>query len=424
MEGSRPSAIQSVRDTGSELLVHENLPQAVLSSPLAYLMIDILRDEGAHWDLYGHGSPLEIGRASASMTAESPAGDGSWVVGFTPDVTVGVWVGGEPGPAEESVSPLNGPAPIWHAVMRYATRSIGQLRDWTLPIGVTEMDICSPSGLLPTEYCPLIVREVFIQGTEPTQADNLYQPILVNRETGNLATLYTPAELVEERVYLIPPAGAEEWAQLAGIDRPPHEFDVLLADDGSSSEVRILSPQSFDIVRGDIIIRGRVRPEEFDFYRLQVGEGLNPTRWIQIGEDVDTQVYSGTLAEFDTRDLNGLYTIQLIAVLADGVLITDAVTLTIDNQPPDISVLTPDTFSLLELARGEEVRIQVSVWDAVGVDRVVLYADNQRVAEVGRAPYTFLWSSEDIGEHLLTARGYDLAGNFNHSESVQIIIVP
>ncbi|MBN2554681.1 MAG: penicillin-binding protein [Anaerolineales bacterium] len=425
MEGSRPSAIQSVRDAGGEVLVHENLPQAVLSSPLAYLLIDILRDESAYWDLYGHGSPLELGRASASITAESPADDGSWVVGFTPDVTVGVWMGGTSSPTEEAVSPINGPAPIWHAVMRYATRTVDQRRDWALPVGVTEIEICSPSGLLPTEYCPLIVREVFIQGTEPTQADNLYQPIRINRETGNLATLYTPSALVEERVYLIPPAGAEAWAQIAGIDQPPHEFDVLLADDGSGGgEVSILSPQSFDIVRGDITIRGRVRPEEFDFFRLQVGEGLNPTRWIQIGEDEDTPVYSGTLADFDTRDLNGLYTIQLIAVLADGVLITDAVTLTIDNQPPDVSILAPDPFSLLELARGEEVRIQVSAWDAVGIDRVVLYADNQRVAEAGRAPYTFLWSSEDIGEHLLTARGYDLAGNFNHSESVQVIVVP
>ena len=54
------------------------------------------------------------------------------------------------------------------------------------------MDVCDPSGLLPTKDCPSIVSEVFLNGDEPFQLDNLYQSIAVNRETGYLATVFTP----------------------------------------------------------------------------------------------------------------------------------------------------------------------------------------------------------------------------------------
>jgi hypothetical protein len=47
-------------------------------------------------------------------------------------------------------------------------------------------------------YAPPCPR-LFIDGTQPTVYDNMYQEFAINRETGRLATLYTPPELMENR---------------------------------------------------------------------------------------------------------------------------------------------------------------------------------------------------------------------------------
>ena len=422
--GLRPAAILMIENADGDVL-YTSAPQerAVVSAQLAYLIVDILRDAPTRLARGGQGSALDLGRAAMSMISETRDGMVTWTIGSTPDITVAVSMEAAGSESRDLVA-LNGPAVIWHGVLRYATREDDPFEEWSLPAGISELDICSPSGLLPTSYCPEVVSEVFLQGTEPTQVDQLYQPVRVNRETGNLATLYTPPELVEERIYLIPPGGAEAWAEAAGIDLPPVEYDAVQVEEDVHPDVDIQFPEQFDIVRGMLRIRGRVRPEGLEFYRIQVGEGLNPTEWIQAGDDVGEAVYSGLLGDVDTEGLNGLYTIQLLAVLDDGFFITDAVTVTIDNHAPEISILAPDTESVWELQMGDTLRIQVNAQDDVGIGQVVLYIDNRRLAELDSIPYTFLWQPSDVGEHVITARAYDLAGNFENSEPLRVDVMP
>ena len=48
-------------------------------------------------------------------------------------------------------------------------------------------------------------------------------------------------------------------------------------------------------------IIGTASGENFAYYRVQVGKGLNPQEWIQLGGDVITPVENGVLAEWDTK---------------------------------------------------------------------------------------------------------------------------
>ena len=43
--------------------------------------------------------------------------------------------------------------------------------------------------MLPTTDCPNLVSEVFLNGNEPIQPDNMYRRYAINRETGLLALL-------------------------------------------------------------------------------------------------------------------------------------------------------------------------------------------------------------------------------------------
>jgi hypothetical protein len=177
------------------------------------------------------------------------------------------------------------------------------------------INVCDPSGMLPTVDCPNVVNEVFLNGNEPVQADNMYRKYAINRETGLLATVFTLPQLIEERVYLVVPADARSWAESAGLEIPPSTYDVIQAPQ-VNSDVNITSPVLFAEVNRDVKIEGTASGADFVSYRVLVGQGLNPQEWIQIGEG-DSPVIADLLAEWNTDGLSGLYAVQLQVIRSD-----------------------------------------------------------------------------------------------------------
>lgn len=324
-----PVTILRVEAGDHSVLLDWSVPQArpVVSPGLAYLITSSLSDEPARWPSLGNPNALEIGRPAAAKLGQSPEGRDAWAIGYTPARVVVTWTGAR---AEDVTVPPRAPAVLWNALMQLASRDLP--RDgWSVPQGVSVMNVCDPSGLLPTGDCPNVVSEVFTNGNEPIQADTLFRAYYVNRETGFLATVFTPAQLVEKRVYMIVPAGAREWAVSAGIPIPPDAYDAIqppLPD----PQVNISSPELFAEVSGEVRITGTASGDGFVSYRLQAGQGLNPQEWIQIGQDETAPVQGGLLAEWDTGGLSGLYTVQLIVVRAEQIVETAVVQVTINNQ--------------------------------------------------------------------------------------------
>jgi hypothetical protein len=107
--------------------------------------------------------------------------------------------------------------------------------------------VCHPSGPA-TPYCPT-KQELFRAGTEPTTYDTIYQPFQINRETGLLATVYTPADLIEERVFQIYPPEAADWVREAGFPQPPTEYDTVGAPN-ALGPVDIAQPRAFHMSVG------------------------------------------------------------------------------------------------------------------------------------------------------------------------------
>jgi membrane carboxypeptidase/penicillin-binding protein len=418
-----PVAILQVEDAvGRVIYTYAQEERAVLSQQLSYLLADVLSDEAARWPTFGHPNPFEIGRPAGVKSSTTIEGYDNWTIGITPSHVVGVWVGNLDDSRMRQMNAINGATPIWHAIIRYATRDMPR-EGWALPPGVGIMEVCDPSGLLPTKYCPNIVREVFIHGTEPTHYDNLYQPFLVNKETNKLATLNTPLEFVEERVYLIPPPEALEWAHQVGIEGPPQEYDTQYEGMEVDPEVNFSSPLAFDILSGEVTLQGNARPEAFEYYRLQYGRGLNPSRWIQIGEDRSTPVRDGVLGTWDTEGLNGLYTLQLVVVQSDGKIATAATYVTIDNQPPIIQLLSPESGQEYYWPEDQEVVIEVEVSEEVSLAKVVFYVDERPIETVTFPPYSSRWQLGLAGEHTIYVRAVDVAGNQAESERVRIKIL-
>ena len=417
-----PTIVLRVEESDGKPLFHfEPGEQAIVSPQLAYLLVAVLSDEPARWSSLGSPNLLEIGRPAGVLSGSSPEQDTNWAIGFTPNRVVGVFLSGTP---LSKVDRLNGAASLWHAIIRFGSAGL-PAQGWDLPPGLSEIEVCDPSGLLPTAYCPEVVREVFIQGSEPSHYDNLYQPFRVNAETGKLATLFTPLASIEERVYFVPPPEAGEWAQAVGLERPPEEFDALPSAALFSPGARILFPSAFDIVGAEIPILGEAAAEGFSYYRLQYGQGLNPTRWIQIEGDRRIQVQDGRLALWSTEGLNGLYTLQLLVILRDGQVRTAAMPLTLDNQPPSIQLLLPQPGTRIRVASQATLLLQAEAGDEVKLERVEFLVNGRPVETMASAPFLFNWVLPNrIGSFEIRGRAYDAAGNQAESEPVTIEITP
>ncbi|HWQ84686.1 MAG TPA: Ig-like domain-containing protein, partial [Anaerolineales bacterium] len=404
-----PVVVLDIRDTDNHqwAQVPTNRNQPILSTQLAYLVTNILSDEGARWPTLGHPNALEIGRPAAVKPGTTIAGQDVWTVGYTPQMVVGVWVGrvnpeNEP-PLSEQLS-----AALWHALMQFAHRDL-PTQNWIKPSGITSLDVCDPSGLLPSPDCPTVVSEIFLAGTEPIQVDNLYRAVQINRETGLLATIYTPSDLVEERVYLQVPPDAISWAQQTEISIPPNMYDLVKSSSQDDPNAIISSPSMFSIVGNQVSIIGSAAGEDFSRYRIQIGRGLNPTAWLQIGDDITKPVQEAELFEWDTQGLNGLYTLQLLVERNEQQVDTSTIQVTIDNQAPEVAILYPQLNQVIELS---DITIQADIEDNLRVARVRVLIDDQVLSQLDQPPYSTVWKTQP-GEHTLTIEAMDEAGNLS-----------
>ena len=396
--------VLEISDTEGEIWLdwRETENQPVVSAQLAYLMNHILSDGSARWQSLGTNNALEIGLPAAAKIGRVDDELSAWTIGYTPQRVTLVWMG-----ANEPFNP-EATAGIWHALMKKASTDLPPL-SWDAPVGITKMDICDPSGLLPTTDCPNIVSDVFLNGSEPSQYDNLYRSFDVNRETGYLATVFTPPELVEEKKYMLVPAEAQAWAESVGLATPSTSYDAILVPT-RIDDAHFTTPDFFADVRGMLEIRGTATGEDFDYYRVQVGQGLNPQAWTKIGEDVHGTIKDNLLAVWDTSELSGLYAIQLLVVRTDQRVDIATTQISIDNESPTLQIVYPQEGETLNYLQNRQLDLQVDANDNLGVDSVEFYLDFQQVGVVTESPYIWTWATS-TGNHHLKVIVRDRAGN-------------
>ncbi len=397
------ATVLNMRDTEGNLWLdwQEAQEQPVVSAQLAYLMNDILGDDAARRERWGTPNPLEVDLPAAVKIGRDVDAQEIWTIGYTPQRVAAVWLG------TKTRADVKAAAGIWHALIMRAVKDLPPV-GWDMPVGVSEVEVCDPSGLLPTADCPNIVREVFLNGSEPHQYDNLYHRFSVNRETGYLATVFTPPELVEEKVYMIIPAEAQSWADAAGIVKPPKLYDAILAP-SRLADVYISAPELFTDVRGKTEILGTAAGEEFDYYRLQVGQGLNPERWVQIGEG-HTPIRDGLLGVWDTSDISGLYAVQLLVVYRDKHVEVATTLVSVDNEPPSVRVLSPLEGDVFDYLHTRQLEFRVLAEDNLDLASVEFYLDFQQIGVLNAPPYVWTWATS-TGYHHLKVIARDRAGN-------------
>ena len=144
-------------------------PDQLISPQTAYvtttLLSGVINDEGGT-----AARARALGRPAAGKTGSTNGYYDGWFVGYTPQVVTGVWVGfdGERsiGLGEEGSRTA---LPIWLEYMKAVHKDLPIL-DFQVPTGVVFANIDNLTGKLASASSTAVVRQAFIQGTEPKEA--------------------------------------------------------------------------------------------------------------------------------------------------------------------------------------------------------------------------------------------------------------
>lgn len=163
----KPTAILEVRDKYNNIIEsYQEDSQQLIDPGTAFLISSILSDNKARAEEFGNA--LTISRPAAVKTGTTENFRDALTLGYTPSLTVGVWVGNNDNAPMDNIAGSLGAAPIWRSLMEHYLAGTS-IEHFTQPSDVVQATVCpyaftgSPSASLSASY-----QEYFLAGTEPT----------------------------------------------------------------------------------------------------------------------------------------------------------------------------------------------------------------------------------------------------------------
>lgn len=414
-----PVAVLRIEDASGRLLwSYDERREAsrtnILQDEFAYLINDIYADnstrramldlsEGDWW----------VDRPAALLSGTTADNRDTWTIGYTPQLLVGVHFD-RADDAPMTLSPIysrNEALPLWQAIMRYAHQRYAHPAIlWEEPDGLVQYRVCDRSGLLPAANSPCTTRtEIFLAEAPPTEVDTYWQRLEINQQTGRLATSATPDRQVVSETFFIPPDAALTWWRESGQRLPPAEYDRISVA-SAFRDVEITAPADSAFVGGEVEVRGSVDTAQMSSYQLRYGVGLNPSQWFDIVEN-ETIFLPGTpIARWNTTGLDGLYTLELVMVRADGSRESAAHQVTVDNNAPSVTLRTADNLTQVRYPAQSTLELVAEAND-LAMDRVEFYQNGVLVHLDREAPYTHSQAISGAALFRYEAIAVDSVGN-------------
>ncbi|MEX2460899.1 MAG: transglycosylase domain-containing protein [Paenibacillaceae bacterium] len=206
--------IQKIVDgNGNTVYEHQKKPSTVFSAETAYLMTDMMRTvitAGTATDLMkkfkNYGKIPVVGKTGSTQDDAD-----AWFVGYSPDITVGVWAGYDQ-PVHKLTKPsgTNRAKDIWALIMDTAISKKPELfptKTFDKPDNIITMAVSNLSGKLPSELTIAsnhIVSDLINKKQIPTQEDDVLvkMKFLVYNKLNYLPNPLTPEEFLQEKVVI------------------------------------------------------------------------------------------------------------------------------------------------------------------------------------------------------------------------------
>lgn len=347
-----PVAIQKIADASGNVLCEQGgatpcqpLPggaQQVVSAVDAFLISDILADNEARTPAFGTNSVLRLNRPAAVKTGTTNDIRDILTIGYTPQLVTGVWVGNADNTPMRNVSGVSGAGPIWNQFMTAALAD-EPVREFAPPPGVRQVEVCADTGTIPSDACPEKRVRWFADDRPPLPREkDLWQRLRLDRNSGNLANEFTPADAVEEKVFKIYPERYRAWAEANGIPQPPA---IPQTADPAQVQLAIRSPQEGETVSGVVTVFGSASVPNMLSYELQYGESHDPGAFsLPVSGPSAGPVVDGVLGQWDTGALaEGPHTLRLLVRDAIGAQYETRVRLFVAQPAPTAEPTATET---------------------------------------------------------------------------------
>jgi penicillin-binding protein 1A len=173
--------------------------QEVLSAQTAYIMVDLM--ESVVKEGTGRRSQwMGFTRPAGGKTGTSNRFCDNWFIGYTPQITSGVWVGFDDRTSiGRNQDGAKNAVPVWTEFMIAAHDSL-PIVDFEEPEGIVHRDVCLESGELATDRCINVRNEIFTEDNYPTTTCHLHPSSgLYNPQTRRPSDL--PEDTTSDRVH-------------------------------------------------------------------------------------------------------------------------------------------------------------------------------------------------------------------------------
>ncbi|MEK7119952.1 MAG: transglycosylase domain-containing protein, partial [Patescibacteria group bacterium] len=170
--------IQKIVDSkGQTIFEYKTSPQKIIEPQTAREVTDVLSDNIARAPMFGTNSYLYFQDIPlAAKTGTTDNNRDAWLVGYTPEIVVGVWVGNNNGDSmTKEGAGISAAGPIFHKIMLSALENL------------PHTNFITPDQILSTK--PILNGIATQQNT-----------ILIDKRTGKIADENTPPDQIEERV--------------------------------------------------------------------------------------------------------------------------------------------------------------------------------------------------------------------------------
>lgn len=360
--------IEKIVDSeGNIIYAHELKPQRVFSEETAYLITDMLRTvitSGTATDImakFKYYNKVAVSGKTGSTQGDADA----WFVGYTPDLTLGVWVGYEQPIHKLSVATggTRRAKDVWAYVMNAAYELKPEWfrrTEFERPDDIVEMTVSTVSGMLPNQLtieAGKVTKDLFNRIHLPTQEDNVMVRMQTIRYNGiqYIPRPETPADFLSEQVVVrrekpisvlmkeleealeaqkqaleaqglpVEQKSLDQYLPLDAHTEAPTEVDPRV-DDGHNPT----APGSVTLKRNgnQVQIAFSPSPEEdvigFRLYRSRSGSPFERAEGMIIfaGDETvftDTLPSSGTVGYYITAvDVAGKESVPSLAVYSDG----------------------------------------------------------------------------------------------------------
>ncbi len=188
----------------------------------------------------------------------------AWSIGYSPELTIGVWIGNFNGTGAPVLSGSEAAAPILFAL--FTALSGEKAHQWFIePANLKIRLVCALTGLPLSPYCLTSTSDVYIPGVSSVRECHIHKNIQVDIATSErLCSSCRPGRQFREETITVWPAEVATWLNANGFavpQLPPHNADCtrLLA----GTQPIILSPARDTVYH----IRSNV-PVEYQKIRL------------------------------------------------------------------------------------------------------------------------------------------------------------